>query len=116
GDRFRRGRLRGLPDEDRSVELWRITRELTAAAGLPAYEVSNHARPGQESRHNLIYWRGGDWAGVGPGAHGRLTLDRRLATESRKRPADWLEDCAAGRGISVEPLGPGEAAEEYLMM
>jgi coproporphyrinogen III oxidase-like Fe-S oxidoreductase len=53
--------------------MYEITQEMCAAAGLPAYEVSNHARPGAESRHNLIYWRGGDWAGIGPGAHGRLT-------------------------------------------
>ncbi|HDR29144.1 radical SAM family heme chaperone HemW, partial [Rhodovulum sp.] len=81
GDRHARGGLRGLPDDDRAADMYLATQEICAAAGLPAYEVSNHARPGAESRHNLIYWRYGDYAGIGPGAHGRLTLDgRRWAT------------------------------------
>ena len=74
GDRHRRGRLPGLPDEDRAADLYDVTQSLTEAAGLPAYEVSNHARPGAEARHNLLYWESGDYAGIGPGAHGRLTL------------------------------------------
>ncbi len=119
GDRAARGRLPGLPDEDAAADLYLATEELCAAAGLPAYEVSNHARPGAESRHNLIYWRSGDYAGIGPGAHGRLTLGpARLAIETPKSPADWL--------AQVERLGHGEAARvalplpdqaaEYLMM
>jgi oxygen-independent coproporphyrinogen-3 oxidase len=105
GDRFRRGRLKGLPDEDLAAEMYLLTQEMTEAAGLPAYEVSNHARPGTESRHNLIYWRSGDWAGVGPGAHGRLTLGGvRVATETPLSPLGWLRQ--------VETAGSGEADRE----
>jgi coproporphyrinogen III oxidase-like Fe-S oxidoreductase len=117
GDRHRRGLLRGLPDEDRSVALFEMTQEMTAAAGLSAYEVSNHARPGQESRHNLIYWRGGDWAGVGPGAHGRLTHgDIRTATDTPRLPADWLAAVEAGTSQQSESLSAGDRASEYLLM
>ncbi|MDA9208357.1 radical SAM family heme chaperone HemW [Octadecabacter sp.] len=92
GDRFKVGKLRGLPDEDLSADLWDVTQQLCEGAGLPAYEVSNHAKVGQESRHNLVYWQSGDWAGIGPGAHGRLTLDGlRYETVGAKAPAAWLE-------------------------
>jgi len=105
GDRFRRGRLRGLPDEDLGADMYQLTQELCEAAGMPAYETSNHARPGSESRHNLIYWRSGDYAGVGPGAHGRLTLgDSRYATEALRAPAAWLE--------AVDNYGSGERPRE----
>lgn len=101
------GQLRGLPDEDRAAAIWDVTQEMTEAAGLPAYEVSNHARPGAESRHNLIYWRCGDYAGVGPGAHGRLTLgQRRWATEAPRAPGAWL--------AAVEGEGRGEGPREAL--
>lgn len=118
GDRHRLGRLRGLPDEDLGADLWEVTQGLTAAAGLPAYETSNHARPGEESRHNLAYWRGADWHGIGPGAHGRLTLGgRRLATETHRAPAAWLLAAQAGRGESARtPLSEAEAEEERLLM
>jgi oxygen-independent coproporphyrinogen-3 oxidase len=107
GDRFRRGRLRGLPDEDLAADMYLLTQEMTDAAGLPAYEVSNHARPGAESRHNLIYWRSGDWAGVGPGAHGRLTLSGvRMATETTLSPLGWLRQ--------VETTGSGEGGREVV--
>ncbi len=88
-------------------------------AGLPAYEISNHARPGAECRHNLVYWRGHDYAGVGPGAHGRLTIDgRRVATATEKRPEAWLMRVEeTGTGFTVdEKLTSGEAADEYLLM
>ena len=119
GDRFAGGKLRDLPDEDRAADLWEITQELTEAAGLPAYEISNHAAPGQESRHNLVYWRGGDWVGVGPGAHGRLTLGGvRTAVETERAPARWLQAVERdGTGeTSRERLAAIEAAEERLMM
>ncbi len=74
GARLDAGKLSGLPEEDLAVDMFFHTQETTAAAGLPAYEVSNHAQPGEESRHNLIYWRSGDWLGIGPGAHGRLSF------------------------------------------
>ena len=85
------GQLR-IPDDDLAAGLYETTQELTEAAGLPAYEISNHARPGSESRHNLIYWRYGDYAGVGPGAHGRLMLNgKRIATSAIRLPERWRE-------------------------
>ncbi len=119
GDLAARGRLRGLPDTDLSADLYLATQELCDAAGLPAYEVSNHARPGGESRHNLIYWRHGDYAGIGPGAHGRLTLaEGRMATETAARPEDWLGRVeAGGTGITaMEPIAPADQAAELLLM
>ncbi len=112
-----RGGLRGLPTDDRAAEMYEVTQAITAAAGLPAYEVSNHARPGSESRHNLIYWRGGDYAGVGPGAHGRIIMDGiRMATETARDPAAWLAAAETGRGISAEALPEGAAGDEYALM
>jgi putative oxygen-independent coproporphyrinogen III oxidase len=111
GDRHRRGLLSGLPDEDLAADLYALTQDMTAF--IPGYEISNHARPGEEGRHNLIYWRGGDWAGIGPGAHGRLTLDgSRFATETPRLPSAWLSSERHDL-VSVSSL---EAAEEYLMM
>jgi oxygen-independent coproporphyrinogen-3 oxidase len=119
GDRFRRGRLKGLPDEDLAADMYLLTQEMTEAAGLPAYEVSNHARPGAQSRHNLIYWRSGDWAGIGPGAHGRLTLGgRRVATETPLSPLGWLrqvETTGSGEG-GREVVAAEEALSEAVMM
>jgi oxygen-independent coproporphyrinogen-3 oxidase len=81
-----------LPDEATQAALYEITQDLTGVAGLPAYEISNHARPGEESRHNLVYWRYGDYVGIGPGAHGRLTLGgRKWATRQHRAPEPWLE-------------------------
>ncbi len=109
GERFRRGRLPGLPDEDLAADMYLLTQEMTEASGLPSYEVSNHARPGAESRHNLIYWRGGDWAGIGPGAHGRLTLGGvRFATQTPLVPATWL--------LQVEASGTGETTRAILAL
>ena len=118
GARHAAGRLPGLPDEDGGADLYEITQEACEAAGLPAYEVSNHARPGAESRHNLLYWCAGDWAGIGPGAHGRLTLDgRRWATAAEPRPEAWLAAVAAGSGEAPRAPVPGaERAAEMLMM
>ena len=97
GDRFKRGLLKGLPNEDLGADMWDITQMSCEAAGLPAYEVSNHAKKGQESRHNLIYWRSGDWAGIGPGAHGRLTLDGvRHETACAKSSGLWIEQVETG--------------------
>ncbi|MBC7676401.1 MAG: coproporphyrinogen III oxidase, partial [Rhodoferax sp.] len=119
GDRFAKGGLKGLPNEDLSAEMYDLTQDICDAAGLPAYEVSNHAAPGMESRHNLIYWRGGDYLGIGPGAHGRLTLDGiRWTTEAPRAPGDWLTRVEAGnRGELPRDVVPGaERALEYLMM
>jgi oxygen-independent coproporphyrinogen-3 oxidase len=108
-----------IPDEDLARDLYDLTQTVCSAAGLPAYEISNHARRGAECRHNLVYWRGHDYAGVGPGAHGRLTIDgRRIATETEKRPEAWLMRVEeSGTGLTVsENLTPGETADEYLLM
>lgn len=119
GDRFAKGGLQGLPGEDLAADLHDATQEMCEAAGYAAYEVSNHARPGSESRHNLIYWRGGDYVGIGPGAHGRLTLGgTRWATESPKPPGTWLA-AVEQRGDGTLPLVAltGEdRAQEYLLM
>lgn len=119
GARHAAGRLKGLPDDDSAADMYLITQDILASAGMPAYEVSNHARPGAESRHNLIYWRYGDYAGIGPGAHGRLTLGgRRLATDTPRAPGAWLAQVeAAGHGeLPRETLRPKDQAAEYLMM
>ncbi|ESW60904.1 MAG: coproporphyrinogen III oxidase [Rhodobacter sp. CACIA14H1] len=119
GDRFARGGLRGLPDEEVQADMYAVTQELCAAHGMPAYEVSNHARAGAESRHNLIYWRMGDYAGIGPGAHGRLTLaGRRWATVAPRAPGAWLG--MVERGLAGEEpreeISREEQATEYLLM
>jgi putative oxygen-independent coproporphyrinogen III oxidase len=119
GDRFARGGLRGLPDEDVQADMYAATQEVCAAYGMPAYEVSNHARAGAESRHNLIYWRMGDYIGIGPGAHGRLTLDgRRWATVAPKAPGAWLALVEDGREAEEprEEVTGAEQALEYLLM
>jgi putative oxygen-independent coproporphyrinogen III oxidase len=108
-----------VPDEDLARDLYDLTQAVCSDAGLPAYEISNHARPGAECRHNLVYWRGHDYAGVGPGAHGRLTIGgQRIATETEKRPESWLIRVeASGSGMIVdENLTSGEVADEYLLM
>lgn len=108
-----------LPDEETGAELYEYTQERLARAGLAAYEVSNHAAPGQESRHNLAYWRYGDYVGVGPGAHGRLTLEgRKRATRGHRAPELWLERVEAG-GHGAHPfevIDPRARAMEALMM
>src|SRR5690606_27568143 len=108
-----------VPDGTQASELYVLTGEVTAAHGLPAYEISNHAAPGQESRHNLLYWRYGEYAGIGPGAHGRLIVGGdRLATMSERAPERWLEKVEQfGHGlIAAEPLSRGEQADEALLM
>lgn len=118
GTRFasdvRRGRLVPL-DDDAAAELFDITQELASAAGLPAYETSNHARPGEESRHNLAYWRYQDYCGIGPGAHGRRG---GMATVRHRKPENFLAAVAAqGDGIAeARALGPTEQAAEALLM
>ncbi|MEP9396701.1 radical SAM family heme chaperone HemW [Mesorhizobium sp. KR2-14] len=108
-----------LPDADQAAELYAITQEVTAAHGLPAHEISNHARPGAESRHNLIYWRYGEYVGVGPGAHGRFVEDgRRVVTIAEKMPETWLELVETkGHGVTGgEILTRSEEADEFLLM
>jgi len=118
GERYATGRLSGLPDEETGAAMYEATQDICEGAGMPAYEISNHAGPGAESRQNLIYWRYGDYAGIGPGAHGRLTIGgQRYATEAWAQPDRWLAAAAAGSGDkSATALSPQEQAEEYLMM
>lgn len=118
GERFERGKLRGLPDDDRSGDMYEVTQEICGTAGLPAYEVSNHAKPGAESRHNLVYWRYGDYCGIGPGAHGRITLDgQRHATEAFWQPGKWLAGVEASEKVEDRSaIGGQDQADEYLMM
>jgi putative oxygen-independent coproporphyrinogen III oxidase len=108
-----------LPDDDLGRDLYDLTLDHCASAGLPAYEVSNHARPGAECRHNLVYWRYGEYAGIGPGAHGRLVVDgARRATATEKRPEAWLMRVEAlGHGLTTDdPLSRDEQADEFLLM
>jgi oxygen-independent coproporphyrinogen-3 oxidase len=107
-----------VPDPQQAAELYEVTQEICASGGLPAYEVSNHARPGAECRHNLIYWRYGEYAGIGPGAHGRLDLeDGRHATAAIRQPETWLSHVEErGHGDEVdERLSPEQQADEYLL-
>lgn len=109
-----------IPDEGTGGALYEATQEILAARGLPAYEVSNHARPGEESRHNLSYWRYGDYVGIGPGAHGRLTLGdgRKVGTRGHRAPEIWLERVRAdGHGAHpFEEIPPDRRAVEAVMM
>jgi oxygen-independent coproporphyrinogen-3 oxidase len=108
-----------LPDDDLGRDLYDLTLDDCASAGLPAYEVSNHARPGAECRHNLVYWRYGEYAGIGPGAHGRLVVDgARRATATEKRPEAWLMRVEAlGHGVTTDDaLSRDEQADEFLLM
>lgn len=108
-----------VPAEPAAVELYEITQELTQAAGVPAYEISNHARPGAECRHNLLYWRYGDYAGVGPGAHSRLTLNgERVAFSTERLPERWQRAVeTVGHGfVERQEITTEEAANEQLLM
>ena len=119
GARHAKGGLKGLPDEDLAADLWEETQEVCAQAGMRNYEVSNHARPGAESRHNLVYWRQGDWAAIGPGAHGRLSIGNgRLATEAHRAPDRWLDTVEReGSGDLAQEAQTGrDRATEYLLM
>jgi putative oxygen-independent coproporphyrinogen III oxidase len=112
------GKLK-TPDEQLARALYDVTQEVCGRHGLPAYEISNHARQGAECRHNLVYWRGDEYAGIGPGAHGRLDVDgTRRATATDKRPEAWLMRVEAnGHGlITDDVLSNAERADEFLLM
>lgn len=119
GDRYAVGKLRGLPDDDAAADMYDATQEICDQMGFPVYEVSNHAPEGAESQHNLIYWRYGDYAGIGPGAHGRLTLNGiRHATETHTTPQMWLnavETKGSGETLS-DALTAEDAVTEFLLM
>ncbi len=121
-DLHRKGKF-AVPDPDQAAELYELTHEITSAHGLPAYEISNYAAPGEGSRHNLAYWRYNDYAGIGPGAHGRLTInDRKVATACQRNPEIWWQKVMAGDNQSghgmdeYEVLSGSEAADEMLLM
>jgi oxygen-independent coproporphyrinogen-3 oxidase len=118
GDRYKVGRLPGLPNNDLGADLYELTQSLCDAHNMPAYEVSNHAREGAECLHNLIYWRYGDYAGIGPGAHGRLTLKgQKFATEAFYNPDKWLAAVDQGTGEkSAQQIDQTAQATEYLLM
>ena len=113
-----------VPDEDNARALYDTTQDICAAHGLPAYEISNHARPGSECRHNLVYWRSHEYAGIGPGAHGRLNIGRldsagdRHATATEKRPEAWLTRVETdGHGLVTDDvLTREEMSDEFLLM
>jgi oxygen-independent coproporphyrinogen-3 oxidase len=114
----RRGAL-SIPDEELGAALYEATQEMLGEAGLPAYEISNHARPGAESRHNLAYWRAADYVGIGPGAHGRLSVaGTAFATSNRRAPEAWL-DAVERQGTGLDErraLDPAERLDEVVMM
>lgn len=114
-----RGEL-GVPDADSQAGLYEATQQVLGEAGLPAYEISNHARPGRESRHNLVYWRYGDYVGIGPGAHGRLTLDggQKWGTRTHRAPEIWLEQVERDSHAEKprEAIAPANRLAELLMM
>ena len=117
-DLYHAGKLT-IPDDDHAASLYELTQEMSQAAGLRAYEVSNHALPGQESRHNLIYWRYGDYAGAGPGAHGRITTpENRLALSTQKDPEGWRQAVAKHGHALLESnvLSAADQGFEYLIM
>ncbi len=118
-DRSQAGKLRGLPSDDLGADMYELTQEMCARAGMPAYEVSNHARSDAESRHNLVYWRYGDWVGVGPGAHGRFDLGpQRIESVAWRMPGRWMSavEEAQNGNESRMAVGGDDQAVEYLMM
>ncbi len=115
---YARGKL-AIPDAEAAHDFYEATQALTERAGLPAYEISNHAAPGEECRHNLLYWRYGEYAGIGPGAHGRVVIGgQRHATATERQPERWAARVeAAGNGIlESTPLSGSEQADEALLM
>jgi oxygen-independent coproporphyrinogen-3 oxidase len=122
GTAFERAAARGTviaPNDDMAADFYELTQDICDAAGFPAYEISNHARePAARSRHNQIYWRGGEWLGVGPGAHGRVVVDgARLATKAADAPAAYIAAVASGTGwLTAETLTEAEIARERIVM
>lgn len=119
GARHAVGGLKGLPDDDCSADMYLKTQDILSEVGMPAYEVSNHARADAQSRHNLIYWRYGDYAGIGPGAHGRLTIGgKRFATDTPLAPGAWLAQVETSRNGEAQRgvVSDLDQAGEYLMM
>ncbi len=117
GSLYKRHKLRDLPTDDLAADMYDLTQELCDKAGHPAYEISNHATAGNASRHNLIYWRYGDYIGIGPGAHGRITINgQRYATDTVLSPTLWLENVTKDQSDTKVNLSKEDQATEYLMM
>lgn len=119
GDRYSAGKLRGLPNDDLAADMFEATQRITESSGFHAYETSNHARSGEESRHNLIYWRYGDYLGIGPGAHGRLSFGpARQATEAFREPGKWLTAVSEHHRPEhpVQQLSQDDILAEMLLM
>ncbi|MDO6799847.1 radical SAM family heme chaperone HemW [Shimia thalassica] len=118
GDRYERGKLRGLPADDLAADMYEMTEAICKEHGFEAYEVSNYAKPGYESRHNQIYWRYGDYAGIGPGAHARMTINgAKYAVENWRNPERWLAAVQDGTGENVRDIvDPEGQSIEFLLM
>ncbi len=118
GERYNIGKLAGIPEDDDAAEMYDITNEQCDKAGFELYEISNHAKPGSECRHNLVYWNYGDYVGIGPGAHGRITVNnQRLATESYLQPESWLKAAEGTAGEKLrDSLTTSDQATELLLM
>ncbi|MDC1413069.1 radical SAM family heme chaperone HemW [Amylibacter sp.] len=119
GDLYERGNLKGMPNDSLAADMYDITQEVTLQNDMPAYEISNHAIEGAESRHNLIYWRYGDYIGVGPGAHGRISENgNKIATTTIENPENWLRgvELNGTSTINDEVINHIDQASEYLMM
>ena len=118
GNLSKKGKLKGLPVDDQAANLYEVTQEICNKFNLPAYEISNHSKPGSESRHNLVYWRYGDYLGVGPGAHGRLTIDdKKMATVGKHDPREWLSAVKNSKNYeTITPISSIEQAKEYMVM
>jgi oxygen-independent coproporphyrinogen-3 oxidase len=119
GDLYERGKLRDLPNDALAADMYDVTQRFADLCDMPAYEVSNHARAGAQSRHNLIYWRYGDYIGVGPGAHGRISIGgKRIATSTVENPESWLRQVEVQGTASSddEVISWADQAAEYLMM
>ena len=118
GDRYNRGLLKGLPEDENAERMYDITQEECAAAGMRRYEVSNHAAPGQESIHNQVYWKYGDYIGIGPGAHGRITTQKgRYGTETQLSPEIWKNSVYEGKNIeSWTHLSAEDQLSEFVLM
>jgi len=118
GNLSKKGKLKGLPVDDQAANLYEVTQEICNKFNMPAYEISNHSKPGSESRHNLVYWRYGDYLGVGPGAHGRLTIDdKKMATVGKHDPREWLSAVKNSKNYeTITPISSIEQAKEYMVM
>ena len=112
------GKLKGLPVDDQAANLYEVTQDLCNKFNLPAYEISNHSKPGSESKHNLVYWRYGDYLGIGPGAHGRITInDKKLATVGKHDPKEWLSAVKSGKNYeTITSISSVDQAKEYMLM